>query len=101
VVCDNRNFFIPNTFSPNGDGSNEIFYPRGQGLFKIKSLRIFNRWGELVFENREFQANDPSAGWNGMYKGKKGSPDVYVYQIEIYCTNDQVFKLAGNVALIL
>jgi len=100
VVCDNRNFFIPNTFSPNSDGSNDIFYPRGQGIFRIKSLRIFNRWGEMVFENREFQANDASAGWNGMYKGKKVTPDVYVYQIEIYCTNDQIFKLAGNVALI-
>ena len=54
----------------------------------------------MVFENREFQANDASAGWNGMYKGKKATPDVYVYQVEIYCTNDQVFKLAGNVALI-
>jgi hypothetical protein len=54
----------------------------------------------MVFENREFQVNDASAGWNGMYKGKKATPDVYVYQVEIYCTNDQIFKLAGNVALI-
>jgi gliding motility-associated-like protein len=101
VICDDKNFFIPNTFSPNGDGSNDIFYPRGKGLFRIKSLRIFNRWGEVVFEKREFQANDPSSGWNGMYKGKKPVPDVYVYQVEIYCNNDQLIQFAGNVALIL
>ncbi|HKB44046.1 MAG TPA: gliding motility-associated C-terminal domain-containing protein, partial [Chitinophagaceae bacterium] len=101
IVCDEKNFFIPNTFSPNGDGSNDIFYPRGKGLFRIKSLRIFNRWGEVVFEKREFQANDPSSGWDGIYKGKKPVPDVYVYQVEIYCNNDQLIKLAGNVALIL
>jgi len=101
VVCDNQNFFVPNTFSPNGDGSNDVFYPRGTGLFRIKALRIFNRWGEVVFEKREFQPNDPSSGWNGMYKGQKATTDVYVYQIEIYCNNDQVIKFAGNVALIL
>jgi gliding motility-associated-like protein len=101
VVCDDKNFFIPNTFSPNGDGSNDIFYPRGKGLFRIKSLRVFNRWGEVVFEKREFQANDPSSGWNGTYKGQKPVPDVYVYQVEIYCNNDQLIQLAGNVALIL
>jgi gliding motility-associated-like protein len=101
VICDDKNFFIPNTFSQIGDGSNDIFYPRGKGLFRIKSLRIFNRWGEVVFEKREFQANDPSSGWNGIYKGKKPVPDVYVYQVEIYCNNDQLIQFAGNVALIL
>ncbi len=46
VVCNNANVFIPNTFSPNSDGSNDIFYVRGTGLFRIKSFRVFNRWGE-------------------------------------------------------
>ena len=101
ILCDDKNFFVPNTFSPNGDGSNDIFYPRGKGLFRIKALRIFNRWGELVFEKRDFQPNDQSAGWNGTYKGKKPVPDVYVYQVEIYCNNDQLIQFAGNIALIL
>jgi hypothetical protein len=55
----------------------------------------------MVFEKRDFQANDPSSGWNGIYKGKKPVPDVYVYQVEIYCNNDQLIQFAGNVALIL
>jgi gliding motility-associated-like protein len=101
VVCKEGNLFIPNTFSPNGDGSNEIFYPRGKGLYNVRVLRIFNRWGEVVFEKRDFAANDPTAGWNGTYKGKKAQADVYVYQAEVICENGDLIKLNGNIALIL
>ena len=100
VVCNNKNFFIPNLFTPNGDGNNDVFYPRGVGLFRIKSLRIFDRWGEVVFERREFQANDPGVGWDGKYKGKNPVAGVYIYQIEIYCDNNELVRLGGNVALI-
>jgi gliding motility-associated-like protein len=101
VICQDENFFIPNTFSPNGDGSNDRFYPRGRGLFSIKALRVFNRWGELVFEKRDFAVNDASQGWDGMYKGRKAPADVYVYQAEIFCNNGELLKLSGNIALIL
>ena len=100
VLCNNANVFIPNTFSPNGDGANDIFYPRGTGLFSIKNLRIFNRWGEVVFEKANFQANDASSGWDGTYKGKKLDPDVFVYMIDILCENNTVLTYKGNVALI-
>ena len=100
VVCTGQNFFIPNTFSPNGDGSNDVFYLRGTGLFRVRTLRIFNRWGQVVFEKREIPVNDPSYGWDGTYKGKKGNPDVYIYQIEIICSNGEVLKYSGNIALI-
>ena len=100
VVCNGGNVFVPNTFSPNGDGANDIFYPRGTGLLKIKTLRIFDRWGELVFENQNFNANDQSAGWNGTFKGAKLTPDVYVYIIDIVCENNSVLTFSGNVALI-
>jgi gliding motility-associated-like protein len=100
VICNGQNFFIPNTFSPNGDGINDVFYLRGTGLFRIKSLSVFNRWGEIVFEKREFPVNDAFSGWDGNYKGKKAKPDVYVYQIEIICSNGEVIKYSGNIALI-
>ena len=101
VICNNSNLFIPNTFSPNGDGSNDIFYPRGKGLERIKTFRIFNRWGEVVFEKRDFPINDASAGWDGTYKGNKPKADVYVYQAEVFCENGEIIKLNGNIALIL
>ncbi|MGG9961343.1 PKD domain-containing protein [Ferruginibacter sp. SUN106] len=100
VICNGANVFIPNTFSPNGDGVNDIFYPRGTGLFSIKTLRIFNRWGEVVYEKNGFMPNDANAGWNGTVRGMKQNPDVFVYTIDILCDNSSVLTLKGNVALI-
>jgi gliding motility-associated-like protein len=100
VTCDGSNVFMPNTFSPNGDGANDIFYPRGSGLFKIQTLRIFNRWGQVVFEKNSFNANDPSSGWDGTFKGARLNPEVFVYTIDIICDNNSVLNYKGNVALI-
>jgi gliding motility-associated-like protein len=100
VVCNNKNFFIPNTFSPNNDGANDRFYPRGTGLNLIQSLRIFNRWGEMVFEKRNFPANDASSGWDGTYKGKAAGTDTYIYMIDIICDNATIITYKGNVTLI-
>jgi gliding motility-associated-like protein len=100
VLCDGANVFIPNTFSPNADGANDYFFPRGTGLFTIKQLRIFNRWGEQIFEKYSFKANDESAGWDGTYKGQKLTPDVYVYIMDIQCQNNTTLTFKGNIALI-
>ena len=100
VLCDGANIFIPNTFSPNGSGTNDIFYPRGSGIFKIKLLRIFNRWGEVVFEKMNFSPNDATAGWDGTVKGKMVNSDVFVYTAEILCENNNSIILNGNVALL-
>lgn len=101
VICKNANVFIPNTFSPNGDGSNDRFYPRGTGLDRVKLIRIFNRWGEIVFEKKDFPINDALSGWDGTYKGNKAKADVYVYQLEVFCENGDLIRLNGNIALIL
>lgn len=100
VVCNDKNFFIPNTFSPNNDGNNDLFYPRGTGLARIQSMRIFNRMGQMIFEKRNFSANDPSMGWNGTYNGKKAEMDTYVYIIEMICENSVIIPYKGNVTLI-
>jgi len=100
VTCNGSNVFIPNTFSPNGDGMNDIFFPRGRGLFSIKSMKIFSRWGEIMYERSDFSANNPTYGWDGTYKGKSLSPDIYVYVIEIVCENNTSLIYKGNVALV-
>ncbi len=100
VLCNGANVFIPNTFSPNGDGANEQFFPRGTGLFAIRTARIFNRWGEQVFESHNMKPNDAMGGWNGTYKGKALSSDVFVYVFEIVCDNNEVLVYKGDVALI-
>jgi len=100
VVCNNGNIFLPNTFSPNGNGTNDVFYPRGTGLYSIRSMRIFNRWGEPVFESTNFKANDPSKGWTGTFRNKPAPNDVYVYFVEVICENNAVLMYSGNIALI-
>ncbi len=100
VICNDANVFIPNTFSPNADGANDVFYVRGTGLFNVKLMRVFNRWGELVFSSNAVRANDASTGWDGTYKGKKLGTDVYVYMIEVQCESNTSLLYKGNVTLL-
>jgi gliding motility-associated-like protein len=65
--------YIPNTFTPNGNGQNDVFKVYSN-IIKSMHLMIFNQWGEKVFET-----NDPTAGWDGTYKGKPQPVGVYVY----------------------
>jgi len=67
--------WVPNVFTPNGDGKNDSFHPLGQQIQSYKML-IYNRWGEMLFESNEF-----GQGWDGTYKGKECPEGVYVYLI--------------------
>jgi gliding motility-associated-like protein len=100
VKCKGHNLFIPNTFSPNGDGMNDYFYPRGKSVRNIKSFRIFNRWGSIVFERSDFPPNQQSYGWDGAYKGKALQADVYVFIAEVECENGEIITSKGNVTLL-
>jgi gliding motility-associated-like protein len=100
IICNNANVYIPNTFSPNNDGANDVFYPRGTGLYKIKSFKIFNRWGQIVFSKGEMSANDPQYGWNGTLNGVLLQADVYVYLVEVVCSNNTTLPIKGNITLI-
>ncbi|MBS1737098.1 MAG: PKD domain-containing protein, partial [Bacteroidetes bacterium] len=100
VFCKNAQVFIPNAFTPDGDGVNDILMVRATGIASVKSFRIFNRWGELVFEKNNFQPNEPSFGWDGKIRGKPGPPDVYVYTAEVICENGVSFVYKGNTTIL-
>jgi gliding motility-associated-like protein len=100
TICNADNYFIPNTFSPNGDGVNDYFYPRGTSLYNIQSLTVFNRWGQMVFQRRDFPANAATMGWDGNFNGRPAPADAYVYVAEVICDNGQVVELHGSVTLI-
>ena len=79
-----REIYIPNVFSPNNDGVNDIFFINGgRGIDQINSFRIFNRSGEEVYSDINFQPNDPNRGWNGFFRGKAVNPAVFVYVAKI------------------
>lgn len=100
VTCDDNQLFIPNTFTPNGDGLNDRFYPSGKGVGTVKRFAVYNRWGEIVFERENMPLNDPNAGWDGTYKGSEAKPDVFVYIVDAECDNGQPIKIKGDVSLV-
>ncbi len=86
--------FIPNSFSPNGDGNNDLFLVFGEDIKQV-DLKIFNRWGELVYKT-----NNQLAGWDGRYKGELQSPQVFTYTAKITYLNDKTAAQNGTVTLI-
>lgn len=100
LFCDNSQVFIPNTFTPNGDGQNDVFYPRGSGISNIKTFRIYNRWGELLFERQNININDISNAWDGSYNGSEPKPGVYVYFMDAVCDTGQPLFIKGDVTVI-
>ena len=100
VACDKSQVFIPNSFTPNNDGQNDVFYPRGVGISLIKSFRIYNRWGELLFERTNIGINDVSSAWDGTYNNSSPRPDVYVYVIDAVCETGAAINLKGDVTII-
>jgi len=100
LYCDNSMVFVPNVFTPNGDGQNDIFYPRGRGIKTIKSFRVYNRWGQMLFEREGMTLNDAENGWDGSYKGDTPHPDVYVYIIEAVCFTGEDVHIKGDVTIV-
>jgi gliding motility-associated-like protein len=85
---------VPTGFSPNGDGANDIVYVKGYGIAKM-TFRIFNRWGEKVFES-----TDKSYGWDGRYKGVIQEMEVYGYTLSVdFFDGTSTFK-KGNITLL-
>jgi gliding motility-associated-like protein len=100
LLCTDAVVFIPNSFTPNKDGVNDIFYPRGKGIRTVNYFRVFNRWGELVFEKKNFNVDDKSTGWDGTYQGKELPTDVFVYSTEMVCDGGQTFTMKGSIMII-
>lgn len=101
TVNKNRRIYIPNAFSPNDDGANDFFTVfSGIGVQEISELKIFDRWGELVFENYNFQPNDEREGWNGHFKGKLLNPAVFVYYAKVLFKDGVSIGYEGDLNLI-
>ena len=101
VFCQSSQIFIPNAFTPVGDvQANRILMVRASGISSVKSFRIFNRWGKIVFEKNNFPPNSPDFGWDGRINGKLADPGVYVYTAEVICENGIPYTFKGNVTLL-
>lgn len=86
--------FVPNIFSPNGDGNNDVLYVRGKGVASVTFI-VYDRWGERVFES-----TDMDHGWDGNFRGQPMNPAVFVYYVEAIFKNGSSSTLKGDVTLI-
>ena len=93
--CDEGQIEIPNIISPNGDGFNDEFYVRFTGINTVSSIRIFNRWGEMVFETI-----DPNGRWDGTFRGQSCNPGVYAYYVKVICSELKTSVISGNITLL-
>jgi len=92
--CNKNIVYIPNIFSPNGDGANDVFRVRGPEIDSLH-LQVYNRWGNMVFETK-----DINGAWDGTYSGKKCEAGVYAYWAEITFTNGEKEIKKGDVSLV-
>jgi gliding motility-associated-like protein len=94
VIEDCGEMYVPNAFSPNNDGNNDVLYVRGICLQSM-TFMIFNRWGEKVFES-----DKQDQGWDGTYNGELMNTGVFVYRVEGKTWDGKAYSMKGNVTLI-
>jgi len=93
--------YVPNVFTPDGDGLNDYFYIKtGKGVKNINRLMIFNNWGDKLFDKKDLRKNVPVDGWNGEFRGKKAGLGVYVYVFELELEDGSKRRVAGDVTII-
>ncbi len=101
VVDKDYAIYIPNVFSPNGDGTNDRFLPLSDiELGRVVSLSIFDRWGNLVYSRTNLAPNQPGLGWDGMFNGQLANTGVYVYVTEVEFIDGKRTMYEGSVTLL-
>ncbi len=95
-----RKVFVPTGFSPNGDFTNDLLLLHGQKNTKVLDFKVFDRWGELLYQLQDIELNDETMGWDGTFRGQACDPGVYIWLLEVEYTDGvrEVFK--GNTTLI-
>ncbi len=100
-VKDTREVKIPNVFSPNGDGFNDEFTAYNvRAAIGIEKMKIYDRWGELVFEANNIPIGDSKYGWDGRFKENFVNSGVYVYVIDVKFIDDKIITYSGDITLL-
>lgn len=102
LVRQGEGIYVPQIFSPNEDGQNESFTVYGDPdlVQDVALLRIYDRWGELVFEQQSLTINDEAAGWQGTLRGRPVLPGVYVWYAEIRMRNGSIVFKKGELTVV-
>lgn len=100
-IFPDKRVYVPNAFSPNGDGNNDYFTVlSGPNVLIIESIEIYNRWGDYLYHAANVDPNQFGAGWDGKFHGKELDPGVYVYKIRVAFYDGEKIEFTGDVTLI-
>jgi len=91
---------VPTGFTPNQDGQNDILLVHGQPGTLVRLFRVYDRWGELLYEMRDFEVNDPNTGWDGTFRGQDMNGGVFVWYVEIEYIDGVTDFFHGHTTLI-
>lgn len=93
--------YVPNIFSPNGDGNNDLFWVQGEDAdLMIESLLIYDRWGNNVYTANNMLVGEDAQGWDGTYQGRPVNPGVYVYLLEMRTANGELLVKSGDITVV-
>lgn len=92
--------FVPTGFTPNSDGSNDRLLVHGKEGIVVRHFAIYDRWGELLYEARDFEVNDPNIGWDGAFKGKPMNGGVFIWRLEVEFEDGNLEVFNGGTTLI-
>jgi gliding motility-associated-like protein len=96
-VFPDRNIYVPEGFTPDADGRNDRLYPIPVGIREIRTFRIYNRWGTLIYDNRNANV---STGWDGTYLGTAQPMESYVWIAEGIDIDGKFIRRTGNTILV-
>lgn len=100
VVQKVREVAVPTGFTPNSDGMNDVLMVHGLPGTEIMTYRIYDRWGELLFEDGNFTVNDSKRGWDGNFRGTPMNAGVYIWYLEVKYSDGMTQSLKGQTTLI-
>jgi gliding motility-associated-like protein len=93
--------YIPSSFSPNGDGINDLFTIYGNNqIMEIRNFAVYDRWGNALYSRSNLPVNDPSEGWDGSFREKVLDPGVYIYVVETVLLDGSLRLYKGDVTLL-
>ncbi|MCO6486236.1 MAG: gliding motility-associated C-terminal domain-containing protein, partial [Saprospiraceae bacterium] len=93
--------YIPNSFSPDEDGINDVFSVYGNAqVVGVRHLAIYDRWGNNLYFERHLPVNDPGVGWDGTFRGQIMDPGVYVYVVEVELADGGTRLYKGDVTVV-
>lgn len=100
LVKRNYNIFIPNAFSPNEDGVNDLFYINAADGIRLLHLEVVDRWGNVLFQRKELSPNDPGSAWDGRFRGNLVPSGIVVYSLEAELASGERIVMSGELAVV-